>query len=290
MDGNERSLFDRITLAIPGMRPSERKVADIVAGQPERVLSLGISALAAASDVSDPTVLRFCRGIGFQGYQDFKLGLARSLALSGAAVRRDIAADDKVPAFVTKVCAQTSAALRAFRETTDWGQLERAIEVLALAPRIECHGVGASGAVAIDAQNKLFRLGVPVTAYVDPHMQAMSAASLNPGDVLISFSYTGRAREILASARIAREQGVDVVAVTVAGTPLADIASHPICLPRIEDTDQYTPGTSRLLQLIVVDVLEIGVAQKRGPGLSPKLRRIKDVLQQVREANSPADG
>ncbi len=134
-----------------------------------------------------------------------------------------------------------------------------------------------------------FVWGVPVTAYVDPHMQAMSAASLVAGDVLIAFSYTGRAPEILTSVRIARQQGVDVVAVTMANTPLAVIASHPICLPRIEDTDQYTPSTSRLLQLVVVDILEIGVALRRGPSLSFKLKRMKDVLQQVRGASAPVE-
>jgi RpiR family carbohydrate utilization transcriptional regulator len=120
-------------------------------------------------------------------------------------------------------------------------------------------------------------------------MQVMSAASLVAGDVLMAFSYTGRAREILNSAGIARQQGAFVVAVTMAGTPLAQLATHPIGLPFIEDTEQYTPMLSRLLQLVVVDILEIGIALCRGPSLSFRLRRMKDALSLVREPNATAE-
>lgn len=282
MTSIEGSVFDRIRASMDQMRPSERKVADYVLGQPEKAISQGISAIAAESGISDPTVLRFCRALGYDGFQDFKLGLAQSMALGTSGIHQGIDPTDRAPTLAAKICSQTIGAINDLSKMVDWDQVERAIDVLAAAARIEFHGAGASGAVAIDAQHKFFRLNVPVVAYVDPHMQMMSAASLTCGDTLVSFSYTGRAREVVNAARLARQREASVVAVTTPGTELAAIASHPICLPVIEDTETYTPMTSRLLQLVVVDILEVGVALRRGPSLTHHLRRLKEALMLAR--------
>jgi RpiR family carbohydrate utilization transcriptional regulator len=280
---SDHPLFEQIKRAEDRLRRSERKVADYILAEPQTALSLGISALAAASDVSDPTVLRFCRALGFDGFQTFKLALARALALGAPFIREGVGPDDDTATLGAKICSQTAAAIYGLPAKLDWAVVEKAMEALAAAPRIECYGVGASGAVAIDAQNKLFRLNVPVTAYVDPHMQVMSASSLKRGDVVLAFSYTGRAREVIEAATVARRQGATVIAVTTAGTPLAGASSVPILLPAIEDTEQFTPMISRLLQLVVVDILEIGVALRRGPSLFPHLRRMKESLRSVRQ-------
>lgn len=276
-------LLEQIKRAGDRLRRSEQKVADYVLAEPQTALSLGISALAAASDVSDPTVLRFCRALGFDGFQSFKLALARALALGAPFIREGVGPDDDTATLGAKICSQTAAAIYGLPAKLDWPSVERAMEALAAAPRIECYGVGASGAVAVDAQNKLFRLNVPVTVYVDPHMQMMSASSLKRGDVVLAFSYTGRALAVIEAAQLARRQGATVIGVTTAGTPLANAASVPIVLPMIEDTEQFTPMISRLLQLVVVDILEIGVALRRGPSLFPHLRRMKESLRTLRQ-------
>jgi len=285
---SDHPLLDQIKQAEDSLRRSERKVADFILAEPQKALQLGISALAAASGVSDPTVLRFCRALGFEGFQGFKLALARALALAAPLIREGISAEDDVSTLGAKICSQTASAILGLQNRLDWPAVERAIEVLAKAPRIECYGVGASGAVAVDAQNKLFRLNVPVMAYVDPHMQIMSATSLTKGDVVLAFSYTGRAREVIDASLLARGQGASVVAVTTAETPLALAATHPLVLPSVEDTEQFTPMISRLLQLVMVDILEIGVALKRGPEIFPHLRRMKEALRSVRQ--NPSEG
>lgn len=282
----DHPLLEQIKRAEDRLRRSERKVADYVLSDPQAALSLGISALAAASGVSDPTVLRFCRALGFDGFQSFKLALARALALGAPFIREGVGPDDDTATLGAKICSQTAAAIYGLPAKLDWVLLEKAIDCLAAAPRIECYGVGASGAVAVDAQNKLFRLNVPVTAYVDPHMQVMSASSLKRGDVVLAFSYTGRAREVIEAAGVARRQGATVIGITTPGSPLAGVVSVPVLLPAIEDTEQFTPMISRLLQLVVVDMLEIGVALRRGPSLFPHLRRMKETLRTVRQIPS----
>jgi RpiR family carbohydrate utilization transcriptional regulator len=284
----DHPLLDQIKQAESGLRRSERKVADFILRDPQSALAMGISAVADASEVSDPTVLRFCRALGFDGFLGFKLALARALALGAPLIREGIGPADDVATLGAKICAQTAQAVMGLQKRLDWAAVERAIDVLAGAPRIECYGVGASGAVAIDAQNKLFRLNVPVTAYVDPHMQIMSATSLSAGDVVLAFSYTGRAREVIDASLLARSGGAAVVAVTTADTPLALAATHPLILPAVEDTEHFTPMISRLLQLVVVDILEIGVALRRGPDIFPHLRRMKEALRSVRHNPSEA--
>jgi RpiR family carbohydrate utilization transcriptional regulator len=276
-------LLDQIRQAEAILRRSERKVADFILTSPQSALSLGISALASASGVSDPTVLRFCRALGYDGFQSFRLALARALALGLPAIREGIGPGDDMISLAAKVCSQSAAAIHGMQSRVDWAVVERAIDCLARAPRIECYGVGASGAVAIDAQHKLIRLSVPVTAYVDPHMQIMSATSLKPGDAVLAFSYTGRAREVIEASQLARRQGASVIAVTTADTPLALVATHALLLPSVEDTENFTPMISRLQQLIMVDIVEIGIALRRGPALVPHLRRMKRALRSARQ-------
>lgn len=283
LQDQDHPLFEQIKQAEPRLRRSERKVADFVLSAPQTALSLGISALGSASGVSDPTVLRFCRALGFEGFHGFKLALARALALGAPFIREGVGSDDDMATLGAKICGQTASAIQGLQRFVDWPSVESAILCLSDAARIECYGVGASGAVAVDAQNKLIRLKIPVTAYIDPHMQIMSATSLTVGDVVLAFSYTGRAREVIAAANLARGQGAAVIALTTAGTPLAAAATHPVLLPSVEDTEHFTPMVSRILQLVMIDILEIGVALRRGPALFPHLRRMKQALHEARQ-------
>lgn len=108
------------------------------------------------------------------------------------------------------------------------------------------------------------------------------ASALSPGDVLVIFSHTGRTRELIASAAIARERGADVIAVTRDRSPIAEKSSIVIAVPEVEDPDRYTPMTSRIVHLLIVDILAIGVAMRRGPDFVSHLKRLHDSLAQLR--------
>ena len=142
--------------------------------------------------------------------------------------------------------------------------------------------MGASGAVAIDAHHKFFRLGVPCVAYADSHMQYMSAATLAPGDVVVAISHTGRTRELLQSVELARASGASIVAITAKGSPLEEFADLLLAVDVREDTDLYTPMTSRIAHLVVIDVLALGVALAGDTRSVERLRRMKDQLRHKR--------
>ncbi len=276
------NVFDRVERDWENLRPSEQKVAQLVRDMPRDMISSSIATVARQAGVSEPSVMRFCTVIGFKGFQDFKLSLAQSLARDVSYLPENIDKDDDVATSGPKVCSHAMGAIGTLRDDLDWVAVERAVDAIAVARRVEFHGAGASGVVAMDAQHKFFRFGMPVSAHIDGHMQVMSTASLERGDVVVSFSYTGQARDVVRAARLATEQGATVIAVTAAGSPLAQAATLVVALPEIEDTDIYTPMVSRLMQLVVVDVLATGVALRLGPRVVDHLHRVKESVIPLR--------
>ncbi|RRJ82502.1 transcriptional regulator HexR [Aestuariirhabdus litorea] len=275
-------LLTDIELCLGSLRKSELKVAEQVLAQPSTIIHLSLAGLAAASRVSEPTVLRFCRAVGCNGFQDFKLQLAQSLAANRGFAQFDIDASDKTSDYKRKIFDSTIGTLVQTRDKLDPQALEDAIDPLAHAKRVEFYGYGASGAVASDAQHKFFRLQVATAAYSDPHMQAMSAATMQPGDVVVAISQTGRTRELMHSVRQVQERGAKVVGICPANTPLAELSDYPILIDVSEDTEVYTPLTSRIVHLVVIDILAMGVAMARGPELAEHLKTVKRNLRSLR--------
>lgn len=268
-------MLREIESALAGMTRAERKVARAVLGNPYRLLRKSIGSLAGEAGVSEPTVIRFCRALNCKGFQDFKLQLAQDLATGAHFGAARPAAGETSPDLIAKVVDSGIAALIKVRDTLPPDAVQQAIDLLADADRIEFYGLGGSGIVALDAQHKFFRLGVPVVAYSDPTVHSVSASLLNPGCVVVAISQSGVTQDLVASAELALAAGAKVIAITAADSPLAGIAS--ICLPMnsLEDEDFYAPIKSRLAHLVIVDVLAVGVALARGPDfqLAPRSSR-----------------
>lgn len=272
------NLFDTIARSLDQLRPSERKVASVVLADPEAAVGMTLSMLAESCDVSEPTIVRFCRSLGCDGYHQFRMELARSLGGGEPYLHKAVAFDDDVATQIEKVLGFAQWALTTLRARLDQAAIEQAIKTLAAARKVEFHGSGASGIVALDAQNKFFRLDVPAAAYCDPHQQLIAAAALSGGDVLVIFSHTGRTRDLITAAAIARERKARVIAVTRQNSLLAKTSDIVIAVPEVEDPDQYTPMASRIAQLLIVDILAIGVAMQRGPEFVAHLKRLHDNL------------
>lgn len=276
------TLLARIRRVRPELRKSERKVADFVLERTNEVLGLSIARVAERVGVSEPTVLRFCRSLHCQGFQDFKLRLAGSLAGGVPYVSTSVNVDDSMADVKGKIFARCIATLHEVRNHLDDAALERAVSLLARARRIEFYGHGASGLVAADAQHKFFRLGAPAVAYSDPHVHSMSAATLDADSVVVAISHTGRTVDLLESVAIARRCGAAVIGITSWNSPLARRCTVSLAADVTEDTDRFTPMFSRMAHLAIVDTLAVGVALRRGPDLQDRLERIKFTLRERR--------
>ena len=206
-------MLDRIKASLPSLAPAEQRVGRLVLGDPRAFANLPVSELAERAHVSKPTVVRFCRSIGYDGLSDFKLKLAGSVSEGVPFIHRSVDADDKTGDVLVKVVDNTVAAFLKYRNDASSFAIDRAVEALAATyktgRRIEFYGAGNSGIVAQDAQHKFFRLGVNTIAYSDGHMQVMSASMLGPGDCVVVISNSGRTRDLMDACDIARKNGVD---------------------------------------------------------------------------------
>ena len=283
------NLLRQISDARQKLRKSEQKVADFVLSQPNEVIHMRIVDLASEAMVSEPTVVRFCHALNYDGFQDFKLTLAQALASNAAFEQFSMNRKDTVIELKQKIFDSMIGNLINTRDQLNDSALEEAIDTLAKANRIEFYGFGASAPVCADAQHKFYRLMSSAAAHSDPHMQTISALTLGEGDVVVAISQTGRTKDLLHSVKLVRDTGASVISVCPAGTPLADLATISINIDVEEDKDLSTLMSSRVVHLVVIDVLAVGVAMTRGPKLIDHLKTIKRSLRNLRQHEKRRD-
>ena len=280
---NSSNLLKAIASERNQLRKSEQKVADFVAEHPEDVIHMRIVDLAAKANVSEPTVVRFCRALSYEGFQDFKMTLAQDLASNQNFEQFTLDSDDSVNDFQKKIFDSMIGNLINIRDHLDATDLEQAIDALAKARRIEFYGFGASAAVCSDAQHKFHRLQISAAAHSDPHMQIISAVTMNDQDVVVAISQTGRTKDMLHTCKLVRETGATLLTLCPDNTPLAELASIAIPIDLEEDKDLSALMSSRVLHLVIMDVLAVGVAMKLGPKVLEHLKTIKRSLRNLRQ-------
>ena len=285
--GERRSnALEMVRAALPELRKSDAKVARLVLADPSRILETSVSEAAQLAGVSQPTVIRFCVAVGFSGYHEFKLRLAQSLALGRAATHSVISGTDTLGSVADKIFEYTMTSLDWARQHLDRDALDRAVAILAGAASIDFFGYGASGIVAQDAQQKFPLFDVPCRAQSDAHQQIMTASMLRPGDVVVVISNTGRTRQIVEAARVARETGGTVVGIVGAAGPVSAECDVTLIVETLDNTSVYTPTTSRIAALVVIDILSTAVALRREHAHGERLRGMKRRLNTFRSGSA----
>ncbi len=276
------NILEVIARSLPNLRRSDRRVAERILADPSGALDATLGTLARDAEVSEPTVLRFCTAIGCEGFRDLRVKLARSLAFARTTSHSAISTDDPLPTIIAKIFDFNLANLTWVRSRLDPGAVAAGVQLLAQARRIEFFGFGASGIVALDAQQKFPLFGVPCGAPGDPHQMLMTASMLGVGDVAVGISNTGQSREIIQSLRYAREKGAATLGITGAEGPILEHCDVHIMAETLENTDLYTPTISRLSALVVIDILSTAVSLARDAAHQAKLTGMKKALAQLR--------
>lgn len=276
------SILTRIADQQTQLRRSERKVADVVLADPHGVVQLNLAELAAAAQVSQPTIVRFAAAIGCDGFHDFRIQLAQSAALGVPATQSVIEPDDDATTTVSKIFDFSITSLDHVRAHLDVAEVERAVRALRDCDHIVFLGLGASGIVARDAEQKFPLFGVPCSAQVDTHQQFLAASSATPRTVMVAISHTGRTVSILDTLRVAREAGATIIGITGGKTPLSELSDIALLVESLDNTDVYTPTISRLAQLVVIDVLATLVLLDRDASAIIDIRTMKSRLTRMR--------
>ncbi|WP_344818220.1 MurR/RpiR family transcriptional regulator [Microbacterium soli] len=283
---NPDDILDLTQQALPGLRRSERSIADIVLAEPEAVERMTITELAARAGVSVATVARFCSAVGTTGFGDFKRRLTAAVTRASTELSRfglsdtAVSATDTATEVISKVTMHELHAIQATAAAVDVGELEAIVAALIAAPRIDIYGSATSAIAGIDLQQKLLRLALAASHWSDPHLALTSASLLNPGSVALGISHSGLTVETVHAIATAKEAGATTVAITnYPDSPLARTADHVLCTVARETEYRSGAMSGRMAQLALVDFIFVRAAQlhrEAVPGSDEARRRLLD--------------
>jgi DNA-binding MurR/RpiR family transcriptional regulator len=267
------------------LSPSENRIAEIVVNDFEFAVNASIIELAEKAEVSPPTVTRFCRRLGCESFSDFKVQLARTAHIGVRYLKPESKSSD--PADVAQdIITKAQNALFLLHRSLDIAAIERAADRIAKADMIYAFGSGGnSSMIADEFQNRLFRLGLRITASSDHSMQLMMAAAARAGDVLIGSSFSGRNAELVRAFGLAREAKVTTIALTQSGSPVAAAAEIVVPIDLPEGNNIFRPTSTRIAYIATVDIIASLVAYAIQPKAAVTLRRIKQQLVAHRDGD-----
>jgi len=260
---NVPGCFVRIQGTYASLRTAEQRVADFILKNAEDLIYLTVTELAERTQTSESTVVRLCQKIGYKGYQEFKIMLARDLVGPTETVYEQIDARDGLPALKAKVFQANAQALKDTMEVLSDDELERAVSALAAARRVEIYGIGGSAPLALDAYHKFMKLGIAAVWLNDSDLMAMSSALLGSGDVALGISHTGASRDVCDAMENAQNAGATTICITHRATSPITKVSHVKLYTAAKETAFGSDAmSSRIAQLSIIDVLYAGIANK----------------------------
>lgn len=253
---------------LPTLRPAQKRVAEAVLANPALTAANSITSLARLCQTSETTVLRFCRTIGFSGFPELRTALTREASIAEVSfpnqvsLSGDISPTDPLSEVVAKIAFADARAIEDTARTLDLQALGEAVRAISGARRVDIFGVGASGFVGADLQQKLHRIGVMAFNWQDSHAALTSAALLTPADVAVAISHSGATIDTCDALALAKRSGARTVAITnFSSSPIAKFADHLLVTAARETTFRSGATTSRIAQLAVIDCLFVGIAQ-----------------------------
>ena len=269
----------RIRIAQPNMAKSAQRIAQFILEQPEEIVGMSVTELSEAAEVSEGSVINFCRSVGLSGFQQLKLSLAQEIVQPVQFIHEDLDRNDDIDTVCRKVFHSGMQALRDTLSVLDTDALTRAVEVVGAAKRVEIYGIGSSAPIAEDTQYRMLRIGLDVRAVTDSHIQAISASRCDTDVAVITISHSGATHETVAATRLAKEAGAKTIVITnFARSPIQAYADIVLFTMARETRFRTEAMTSRIAQLCVVDALIAGLALADYDHATDVLRKTFDVL------------
>ncbi|MDF2484237.1 MAG: hypothetical protein K0R46_405 [Herbinix sp.] len=265
MATNERvpALLLKMKAFYPSLSKSEQQVIDYIYENPEKVIYLSVAGLAENSGVSDATVIRACRSVGLDGYQDLKVTLAQDIVSPLQSIHEEIGADDSSSVIIDKVFQGTLHAINFTHDILKAEDIEKAADVIMKAHRVIIIGLGNSHAVALDLQHKLLRLGLDAMSISDSHIQTIVATRLRSDDVIFAISHSGSSKDIVESMELAKSNGTFTISLTnIGSSPLSKISDIALYTASNETKYHIVAMNSRIAQMAIIDSIYTIIATR----------------------------
>ncbi len=271
----------------PSLKTALQKVADVILKQPEMAIYASVNEVAAVAHVSEATVMRFCRILGFKGFQDFKIALAREMVIPSPRFREE-APGEGDGAMVRKVFQINSAALQDTLEILEIEAMHTAAEILINAPQVMVIGVSGSGPAVTYAGNRFLLLGIKAFMYTDFYLMLMAASLLSAGDVLLAISNSGTTREIIETVRVVKEKNAQVICITNNSlSPLARICEPALVTASREMSLPEEAVASLVCQITILDALSAMILQARSSQSQETLDKMEKAMVKVGVMREP---
>ncbi|GIN86061.1 RpiR family transcriptional regulator [Heyndrickxia sporothermodurans] len=269
----------RIRTMYPQFSEKEKAIADYILNDPKKIIHLTINQLSDDLCVADATVFRFCKRIGFSGFQAMKIALASEIVAPIKDIHETIKENDTEIQITEKVFKANIRTLEDTLHLFNEIRLEEAIELIMNARKIEFYGNGGSGVIALDAHHKFLRTGIQSVAYTDSHFQIMSASQLTEQDVLILISHSGSNKDMLDVLQIAKKNGAKSIGIThLAKSPLSQKVDIPLFTASQETDYRSEALSSRIAQLSIIDALYVNVMAKREKSGQESLQKMREAI------------
>lgn len=240
---------------------AEMKLANYILDNYDEVLNYNVTELADNAGVSDASVVRFCKKLGYKGYQDFKVNAAKDVLPRDRHFNPGLEQDDNVETICKKIFLSEVNVLNRTLASIDINELKSATQKIEKAEKIVFFGSGGSLIVAKDAVHKFMKIGIRAFVYEDIDLQLMTSSLMNEGEVAIGISHSGSNKNIVDCIRNAKENGVDTIAIVGQGkTPLSKIADIALYCSSEETMFESESVSTRIAQLAIIDAIVAIVA------------------------------
>ncbi|MGY3715729.1 MurR/RpiR family transcriptional regulator [Sutcliffiella cohnii] len=279
MKKQQQSVLMNVRTNYPRFSVTERKIADYILKNPNKIIHSSINQLAEDLDVADSTVFRFCKRIGYKGYQAMKISLASEVVSPIKDIHENVDEGDSFDTIASKVFRANIETLEDTLQIVDEEQLQLAVDTIVSSRSVHLFGSGGSSIIALDAYHKLVRTGLNVQTVTDTHFQLMAASQLTEQDCAVLISHSGSSKDILHILNVVKKNNVKTIAITnFAKSTLSAGVLVPLYTSSKETDFRSEALSSRIAQLTLIDVLYVNILLKKGEEGQAALKKMREAI------------
>ncbi|MCM8901782.1 MurR/RpiR family transcriptional regulator [Caldicoprobacter algeriensis] len=280
---SENNCLAYIKSLYPSLFEVEKKIADFILAHPDTIIYMTVEQVAKSIGVAKSSIIRFCQKIGFNGFTQLKINIAKNIQKYEEPIPSDIEMGDDPLTVTKKIFTYSSQALKDTLEVLDAKELSRAVDAIATAKRLEFYGIGTSAPIALDAYYRFMRIGYPAYVATDPFISSVSASMLDSKCVAIGISHSGRTADIINALKIAKNKGATTICITgFAGSPITQIADIHLITSTGETRFRKEATASRIAQIALLDSLHACAVLRKYDRSISKMQEVAEILEQIR--------